>query len=130
MLDTNTFSSIMSGRNQGVRSRFGKTAIRDICVSAVTRGEIEYGLAKRPEATRLARDAAALFEQIDAMPWTADTGVIYGKLRALLQRGGEYLGALDMLIAAHALSVGATLVTSDRAFRFVPDLRVEDWLEG
>jgi predicted nucleic acid-binding protein len=51
----------------------------------------------------------------------------YGLLRAEMQRIGKSLSALDMLIAAHALSLGATLVTTDAAFRHVPGLSVEDW---
>jgi tRNA(fMet)-specific endonuclease VapC len=130
MLDTNTFGEIISGKRETVRGRFRQADIRELCVSAITRGEVEYGLAKKPEAVRLARNAAALFDQIDAIPWTTETATIYGRLRATLQRRAISLGALDTLIAAHALSVGATLVTSDRAFRFVPDLPTEDWLEG
>ncbi|TKT77630.1 type II toxin-antitoxin system VapC family toxin [Aquamicrobium sp. LC103] len=130
MLDTNTFGVIASDRNEAVRARFRAASIEEICVSAITRGEIEFGLAKKPEATRLARTAALLFAQIDALPWTSEAAQTYGNLRASLQRAGISLGPLDMLIAAHAMTKGAVLVTSDRAFRLVPGLETEDWLAG
>lgn len=130
MLDTNTLSEIISDRSGVVRSRFRGMDIRTICVSAITRGEIAFGISKQPEATRRARVASRIFDQVPAIPWTAMTALRYGVLRARMEREGKSLGPLDMLIAAHALEIGATLVTADRAFRFVPDLASENWLSA
>lgn len=130
MLDTNMFGQLVSDRSETVRDRFRSQDIGSFCVSTITRGEVEFGLARKPEAVRLARIAARLFEQIDALPWTTETAVHYGRLRADLQRRGVSMGPLDMLIAAHALQAGVTLVTSDKAFLHVPGLTVENWLEG
>jgi tRNA(fMet)-specific endonuclease VapC len=128
MLDTNAFSALISERALPVRDRFLLADLRQLCISSITRGEIEFGLARQPEATRRARIAAQIFREIDTLPWATETALAYGKLRARLSGKGRPLGPLDMLIAAHALSLGATLVSSDRAFRMVPDLHVEDWM--
>ena len=130
MLDTNTFGELVSDRSETVRARFRSEDIRSICVSAITRGEVEFGLARKPEAVRLARIAARLFEQIDVLAWTTETAQNYGRLRAGLQRSGVSMGPLDTLIGAHALQAGVTLVTSDKAFRHMPGLIVENWLES
>ncbi|BCH22851.1 ribonuclease VapC [Mesorhizobium sp. L-8-10] len=130
MLDTNAIGLIVTKRSGPVADRHSKIPPQDICVSAISFGEIQFGLAKRPEATRLAGVTADFFAEVDVLQWSAQEARLYGHLRAHMERQAKSLGALDMLIAAHALSVGATLVTSDRAFRLVPDLRIEDWLEG
>lgn len=130
MLDTNAIGQAVMKRSRSVLERIRQLPTRDLCVSVVSFGEIRFGLERRPEATRLAEATGDFFAEVDIMPWTEETATLYGSLRARMERNAKSLGPLDMLIAAHALSVGATLVTSDRAFRFVPDLRTEDWLEG
>ncbi len=130
MLDTNTVGAIVSYRRPQVRARMRAADIGNLCVSAISLAETSFGLAKRPEATNIASMTRAFFTEIAVLHFDSDTAELYGRLRATMERQGKSLGALDMLIAAHALSVGAILVTSDRAFRFVPDLQVEDWLEG
>lgn len=96
-------------------------------MSAITCGETAFGLARRPDATRRRELATAIYEQIDILPWTDLTAQVYGQLRTEMERDGKALGSLDMLIAAHALEAGATLVTNDHAFRHVPGLTIEDW---
>ena len=65
---------------------------------------------------------------LDVARYGLEAALIYGEIRAGLERGGKTIGPLDMLIAAHALSLGATLVTNNEAeFRRVPDLRSENW---
>ncbi|WP_246249001.1 type II toxin-antitoxin system VapC family toxin [Chelativorans alearense] len=130
MLDTNAVNAFMHGRSSELDRRITVRVKPELCVSAVTYGETRYGLAQRPEATRLAAAATALFRMVEILPWASDVGERYGEMRAELRRQGRALQPLDMLIAAHALEVGATLVTSDRAFRFVPGLQVENWLEA
>jgi tRNA(fMet)-specific endonuclease VapC len=127
MLDTNTVSMIVRGGIPSVDRQLLLAAPDDLCISAITQGELLFGLAKAPDATRIARLVHAALDRLAILPWTTEVAATYGDLRAEMRRMGRALGALDMLIAAHALSIGATLVTSDSAFRHVPRLAAEDW---
>jgi tRNA(fMet)-specific endonuclease VapC len=126
MLDTNIASFLLRGQPKVV-ARVAATAPERLCLSAVTEGEILYGVAKRPEAKKLRATVEALLSAIDILPWTSATAQRYGAIRAELERREKPLGALDLMIAAHALQHDALLATSNRAFRMVPALRVEDW---
>ncbi len=126
MLDTNTASSLLKGE-PNVVARVAATSPELICLSAVTSGEILYGVANRPEAKKLRATVDELLSAIETLPWTGATAQRYRTIRAELERRGRPLGALDLMIAAHAMEHDAVLATSDRAFRLVPALRVEDW---
>jgi tRNA(fMet)-specific endonuclease VapC len=128
MLDTNTISAIVSKRELQLRERLRKVGGPALCVSVITFAEVKFGLFKKPQTTRIAEQTYAFFAEIEVLPWLTETADVYGEVRAGMERTGKVLGALDLLIAAHALSAGATLVTNDRGFRMVPDLQVEDWL--
>ena len=100
------------------------------CISAVTKGEIAFGLNRRP-ADQLLRTAVTEFlRRVDVLPWDNEVANAYGVVRAELERLGKGLGALDMMIGVHALSLGAVLVTNDQAFRAVPGLSLEDWTKN
>ncbi|WP_159588547.1 type II toxin-antitoxin system VapC family toxin [Chelativorans xinjiangense] len=129
LLDTNTISFAASGRSPAVLRRVAGHSPSRLCVSSVSYGEIWFGLYRRPEAIRLREATNDFFAEIEILPWTPRTAHTYAQLRTDMERSGKSLTALDMLIAAHALEVGATLVSSDRAFRFVPGLQVENWLD-
>lgn len=129
MLDTNTVGYLLRNHPQ-VALRMRATPPEQLCLSAVTAGELRYGLAKRPEAAALRAAVDELVAAIEILPWTSETARRYGATRAELERRGKPLGPLDLMIAAHALEDGATLATSDRAFRHVADLAVEDWTRG
>ncbi len=127
MLDTNIVRQAVSKRSQPVLDQLVQRSPAELCVSVVTYGESTFGLRRRPEATKLASANETFFAEIEILPFTREAATTYGTLRAAMEGLGKSLGPLDMLIAAHALSIGATLVSADRAFRFVPNLRVEDW---
>lgn len=86
-----------------------------------------FGLAKRPQAVRLHRAVAELLRRVDILHWGNDVAETYGGLRADMERAGRGLGPLDLLVAAHAQSTGAVLVTNDQAFARLANLVVEDW---
>jgi len=130
MLDTNAVSVAVHRRSAVFDRKLGDVGGAAISISAITYGEIIFGLEWKPEAGRLAKSMSDFLLEISVMPWTDETAQVYGTLRAGLRRSGKTLAPLDMLIAAHALEVGATLVTSDRAFRYVPGLTVEDWTDA
>jgi tRNA(fMet)-specific endonuclease VapC len=130
LLDTNTISYGASGRSPAVLRKIAGQRPGEVLISCVSCAEIWYGLRRKPGATKLEQATAALFAEAEILPWTIDTASSYAELRTQMERSGKSLAPLDMLIAAHALEAGATLVTNDRAFRHVPGLEIEDWSAG
>ncbi|TCV83805.1 type II toxin-antitoxin system VapC family toxin [Sulfurirhabdus autotrophica] len=126
MLDTNTVSHLIK-LHPSVAKRVVAVPIASLCISAITEGELLFGLTKRPDAKRLHLAVREFLLRVDVMPWDATVAEHYGTVRADLARKGKLLAPLDQLIAAHAMSIGAVLVTNDKAFCQVDELRVEDW---
>lgn len=126
LLDTNTVSHAIKGHHE-VIGRLTAAPMAELCVSAVTEGELRYGLAKRPNAPRLHALVEAFLLRVNVMPWNREAAQHYGTTRAALSARGLTLAPLDLMIAAHALSVDATLVSNDRAFAQVNGLSLEDW---
>lgn len=126
MLDTSVIGHLMR-QHPAVAGRVVAASMASLCMSAITAGELLFGLANRPNAPRLHRAVNELLRRVEVLAWDSAVAGRYGAVRAGLQRRGRTLGPLDLLIAAHALEVGAVLVTSDRAFRWVSDLETEDW---
>jgi tRNA(fMet)-specific endonuclease VapC len=126
MLDTNTVSHLIR-QHPNVTRRVVTASMASLCLSSITVGELLFGLAKRPEAVRLRRAVRELLQRVDVLPWDKDVADRYGSLRSDLERNGLSLGPLDLLIAAHAQSVSAVLVTNDQAFRRIANLTMEDW---
>jgi tRNA(fMet)-specific endonuclease VapC len=110
-----------------VTKRITSLPMDSLCLSVVSEGELRYGLARKPEAKNLHKVVQEFLKRIDVLAWSSDVAQHYGNLRAELEAKGNRLGALDMQIAAHAFSIGATLVTNDQAFKKVKKLKVEDW---
>ena len=98
-----------------------------LAISAVTEGELRYGLARFPQATRLQLLIKEFLLRVAVLPWDSDSAQQYGLLRAALEREGQPIGNLDMMIGAHALALKLTLITNDDAFDRIRGLRVEDW---
>ena len=128
MLDTNTVSHLLKEHPAVVR-RVVTTPMAALCVSAITEGELLFGLAKRPEATRLHLAVEQFLRRVDVLPWDSTVAKRYGMVQADMARRGKSLAPLDLLIAAHALGIDSVLVTNDRAFGQVADLHIEDWTE-
>lgn len=126
MLDTNIVSHVLKG-HPAVTDRLLAKPMGALCVSAITEGELLFGLAKRPAATRLRLAVAEFLSRVEALPWDSAAARRYGETRAAVVRDGRIVAPLDLLIAAHAQSIGAVLVTNDRAIGRIDALRVEDW---
>jgi len=129
LLDTNTVSYIVHGRSASARATLLNLKNADtVCISAITEGEIRYGIARRPQATALKAMMEKFLDSIRILPWRSEEAKAHGDVRAKLQRSGKPLGSLDMQIAAHAVALEAILVTHDKAFQQVADLPgIEDW---
>lgn len=126
MLDTNTVSHLVK-EHPSVARRVVATPITSLCISVITEGELLFGLAKRPDAKQLHIVVGELLRRLDVLPWDSAVAERYGTLRANMERQGKILSPLDLLIATHALAVGAVLVTNDRAFDQVVGLSIENW---
>ncbi len=126
MLDTNTVSHLVK-QHPAVRRHVVAVPITALCISAITAGELRFGLAKRPDAVGLHRAIGEFLRRVDVLPWDNAVSERYGTERVDMQRKGRVLAPLDMLIAAHALDAEAVLVTSDSAFNLVAGLNVQDW---
>ena len=126
LLDTNTVSHLIK-RHPQVTQRLLAVPMHSVCISAITAGELAFGLAKRPQALALKAAVDEFLRRVEVLPWDEAVAQTYGTLRAQLQSQGTPLAPLDMQIASHALQLKAILVSNDRAFAQAPDLMMEDW---
>lgn len=126
MLDTNTVSHLLRS-HPTVTARVLEVPMASLCISAITQGELLFGLAKRPAARALHIAVREFLRRVDVLPWDSAVAENYGPARARMAEVGKVLAPLDMLIAAHALSESAVLVTNDQVFRQMTGLKIEDW---
>ena len=129
MLDTNIIAYAKNNRPESVLQRLMQYRPEDLCISAITMAELEYGVcnSSRPDQNRMA--LLLFLSRISVLPFDADAAREYGMIRADLTKKGTIIGANDLLIAAHARSLGLTLVTNNtREFERVENLRVENWV--
>jgi len=128
LLDTDACSLIVRGGSKRLDAKVRAIPPREVCISAVTRAEMLYGLARKPEATRLAELVQALLSRVRSLAWSNEAAAHYAHIRAYLESQGEPIGNMDQMIAAHARSAALPLVTSNaKHFRRVPGLEVLDW---
>ena len=128
LLDTNTISYIVKRRSQAAgRHLKALSPYEEVCASAITEAELLFGLERRPEARVLRRRLSLVLQEVEILPWRHEEAVTFSRLRTALQGQGKSLAPYDLLIAAHALTVNAVLVTSDKAFSHVPGLPTENW---
>lgn len=117
LLDTNTISYIVRNRSAAARTRLEVAQdAGPVCLSAISEGEILFGLARRPEAHQIAYFIHAALAALNILPWNSGAAAAYGRLRAENEKAGVVIGGLDLLIAAHALAEDCVLITSDKAF--------------
>ena len=130
LLDTNIVSYLLKDQIPAVQSRYFEAGAESIVISSITEAEVFYGIANRPSASRLRVAAEGFFAAATVLAWDSAAARAYGLLRAEQKRKGRPLATEDLMIAAHALSLGLTLVTHDSAFSFVDGLKTEDWTAG
>ena len=116
-------------RHEAVLERFDSEQAQDMVVSSITLAELRYGIekSKRRDANRQALHR--VLRALNVLAFDAKAAETYGSVRSALEGAGTPVGPLDTLIAAHALGLGVTLVTSNvREFSRVRGLRVESWI--
>jgi len=127
-LDTNVWVDYLPGRYSNVVMRIQESTPDHLCLSSAVMAELRYGAAKS-RRKRLNHDLLdTLARDVRCAEFDLDGARAYGDLRAALERRGNPLGPYDMMIAAHAVSLGLIMVTdNERGFRRVKSLRVENW---
>ena len=129
MLDTNICSYVLRSRPASVKERFDEAGPDALGISSVVLAELLYGAARHPSGAVIRREIRDFVSRLDVLPWDEAAAEHYGDLRAGLERHGRPLGAMDLMIAAHARSRGATLVSNDvRHFERVEGLLVANWV--
>ena len=128
MLDTHVVSHIMQGRDTALLTRLTTVPVDQVVMSSVTLAELEYGLHRKGQPERLRNALTQVLLRVDVLPWDESVARCYGEFCSALEARGISLGDFDMMIAAHAVAVNATLVSRDRAFAQVPErLLLEVW---
>jgi len=128
MLDTDTSSYIMKRSNDSVLRKLQKVAVSDVCISVITKSELLYGIEISPRRQQDGAALSAFLSYVEVLDFPDDASFHYAKIRAQLKGEGAMIGANDLLIAAHARSLGLTLVTNNtREFRRVQSLAIENW---
>lgn len=126
LLDTNTVSFAIRGVGR-VAERLRNSAPEDIALSAVTESELWFGVEKRG-AAKLRRSVEAFLSDVSVLDFDRAAAREYGRIRSLLEKRGRSIGIADTMIAAHAMSLGLTLVTNNsRHFLRVQGLVCVDW---
>jgi len=128
MLDTDIFSYIMNRSNDSVSRKLTEVGVGDVCISVIAKCELMLGVEVSPR--RQANQAALDFylKYVEVLDYPGDAALDYAQIRADLKARGTIIGSNDMLIAAHARSLGLTLVTNNtREYGRVPGLKIENW---
>ena len=129
MLDTNICIYLIKQKPAVVLDRFKQTDISEISISSITLSELFYGVSKSSKPAQNLMALTQFAAPLEIMPFAGEAAQCYGDLRAHLEIQGTPIGSLDMLIAAHAISLSTTLVTNnEKEFNRVPNLNIENWV--
>lgn len=128
LLDTNICIYIIKRKPVAVLERFRAYQVGDIGISSITLSELRFGVAKSGYRAKNAEALEEFITPLEIVPFGEEAAFAYGEIRAVLEKAGAVIGAMDMLIAAHAVALSVPLVTNNtREFERVSDLDVLDW---
>jgi tRNA(fMet)-specific endonuclease VapC len=128
LLDTNILSDLVRHPQGMIAERICKVGENKICTSIIAAAELRYGAAKKA-SPRLTRQLEAVLGAIEILAFEKPADKAYGLLRTRLERSGTPIGGNDLLIGAHALASGCTIVTDNETeFRRIDGLQCENWL--
>ena len=129
MLDSDICIYLIKKRPENVIKRIGESLSDGIVISSITLAELEFGVANSTYPEKNSNALIQMLSSINILPFDSRAAAAYGPLRAELQQSGLPIGALDMLIAAHAKSLNLTLVTNNvREFSRINGLKIENWV--
>ena len=128
LLDTNVVSELVRNPQGPVADRIRAIGEAQVCTSIIVAAELRYGAAKKG-SPRLTAQLEAVLGGLDVVAWEAPADATYGLLRARLEQAGKPIGGNDLLIAAHAVTLGYTIVTdNEREFAHIDGLARQNWL--
>jgi tRNA(fMet)-specific endonuclease VapC len=129
MLDTNTCIAIIKRRPDTITTKLTALAVEEVGISGIVAAELWYGVAFSQKKKQNETALKDFLDYVTELDWPFEAGKIYGRIRADLRGKGSPIGAMDLLIAAHALFLEAVLVTgNEREFQRVADLKIENWV--
>ncbi len=131
MLDSDIASYLIKGRHPSVTRQFLERGFEGICISACTVSELLYGLDARPSEDRLRTGIVRFLERVSVIPWDTPAAEVHSRIQYRLDRAGQTIGAMDQMIAAHAIALGVILVTNNIRHhrRLEPELTIENWVD-
>ncbi len=128
MLDTNTCIYIIKQKPPKALKHFKAYSVGEIGISSITLAELRFGVEKSQHVRRNQEALDAFILPLEIADFDEKAAKAYGEIRAALEKAGDPIGSMDMLIGAHALGLGLTLVTNNtREFRKIKHLKVTDW---
>jgi tRNA(fMet)-specific endonuclease VapC len=130
LLDTNIVSFLIKASYPALDHRFRRIPKNSLVISAICEAEVRFGLALLPSQAKVHSVAENFLRDIEIESWDSQCAKQYAELAASQQKQGKPLSPADTMIAAHALAHNFTLVTNDKAFARIRNLRVEDWTKG
>ena len=130
MLDTDTVSYVVRGKTPTLDAQLAAVPKKQVCISAITHGELLFGLNLKDGAHRLAQVVDQFLQRVQCLPWDADAATHFAQVAATLHKAGTPIGSMDAMIAGHAMATSAVLVTNNgRHFSRVTGLNIENWTQ-
>jgi len=128
MLDTNICIYLIKQKPEKVLRHFKAHPVGDIGISSITVAELRFGVEKSQQVERNRQALDEFILPLEIADFDEKAAKSYGKVRTLLEKEGKPIGSMDMLIGAHALSLGVTLVTNNISeFKQIKNLKIADW---
>ena len=129
LLDTNAISELVANPSGKIARKIAEVGAGSVATSVIVSAEVAFGVEQKG-SPRLAERIETVFSTLEVLPLAQPADSHYGALRAMFRKEGRPIGPNDLFIAAHALALGATLVTANvREFSRVPRLKIENWLQ-
>ncbi len=129
LIDTNICIYIINHHPPEVIQKFRGMAVGDVGISSITVSELQYGVAKSNRKKENQDRLAQFLMPFEILPFDEKASSYYGEIRAQLEQQGAIIGSLDLLIAAHALSLQVVLITNnEKEFKRIPSLKIKNWV--